>query len=321
MRFLNAKWSLATLAAVAMIGSAAVAQDVAPSRTAQHWIGAACAELGGALKAHLQIEGGLVVNSVVPDAPAAKAGLKVHDVIYAVNGKGISGLARLNQAVAKSKGKAMELAVIRGGKKTTVRVTPASRPAVVDRPLVPIQPGQPIPVPGLPANIDGWLKNPGRFQFLRPGIILNGTKHKFPGDLSVSISKSGDGPAKVTVKRGDEKWEVTEKELDKLPKDIRGHVQAMLGRQPFPGHFRLMPSRPGGQPRVLIAPRSDTPRVPQFRGFPIDIQTQLQQMEEQMKQMRKMIEQLRGGDRPKAIKPKADKSKADKSKEEKKDLF
>jgi hypothetical protein len=51
--------------------------------------------------------------------------------------------------------------------------------------------------------------------------------------MSVVIRKEGDHPATITVKRGDEKWEVTEKELDKLPADVRPHVERMLGRGPF----------------------------------------------------------------------------------------
>jgi hypothetical protein len=51
-----------------------------------------------------------------------------------------------------------------------------------------------------------------------------------PANMSVFISKEGDQPAKIVVKRGDQKWEVTEKELDKLPADVRPHVERMLGR-------------------------------------------------------------------------------------------
>jgi hypothetical protein len=51
--------------------------------------------------------------------------------------------------------------------------------------------------------------------------------------MSVVISKEGDQPAKIVVKRGDDKWELTEKELNKLPADIRPHVERMLGRGPL----------------------------------------------------------------------------------------
>ena len=39
----------------------------------------------------------------------------------------------------------------------------------------------------------------------------------------------GDEPAKIQVKRGDDEWDVTEKELDQLPEEIRAHVKKYLG--------------------------------------------------------------------------------------------
>ena len=39
-----------------------------------------------------------------------------------------------------------------------------------------------------------------------------------PANMSLADYQEGDGqPAKIVVKRGDEKWETTEKELEKLP--------------------------------------------------------------------------------------------------------
>ena len=51
-----------------------------------------------------------------------------------------------------------------------------------------------------------------------------------PGDMNINITKAGNEPAKIVVNRGNEKWEVTEKELDKLPADVRPYVEQMLGR-------------------------------------------------------------------------------------------
>ena len=47
--------------------------------------------------------------------------------------------------------------------------------------------------------------------------------------MSISITKTGDKPANIVVKMGDEKWEVSEKELDKLPEKVRPYVDRMLG--------------------------------------------------------------------------------------------
>ena len=47
--------------------------------------------------------------------------------------------------------------------------------------------------------------------------------------MSVTIPKEGSEPTRITVKRGEETWDVTEKELDKLPADVRPAVDRMLG--------------------------------------------------------------------------------------------
>ena len=88
---------------------------------------------------------------------------------------------------------------------------------------------------GMSANGEagGDGQAPLQFRFIRPGAIVPGdvlVTVPLPPNMSIVISKEGDQPAKIVVKRGDEKWEVTEKELDKLPADVRPHVERMLGR-------------------------------------------------------------------------------------------
>ena len=53
-------------------------------------------------------------------------------------------------------------------------------------------------------------------------------------DMTVTISKQGKEPAKITVKQGDKSWEVTEDDLDQLPEEVRPHVEPMLGRLVVP---------------------------------------------------------------------------------------
>jgi len=48
--------------------------------------------------------------------------------------------------------------------------------------------------------------------------------------MSINISRNGDQPAQITVKWNDKKWEnINEKELDKLPAEVRTYVERMLG--------------------------------------------------------------------------------------------
>ena len=44
----------------------------------------------------------------------------------------------------------------------------------------------------------------------------------------MTIIKKGSEPALITVKKGEQSWEITDKELDKLPADVRKHVEPML---------------------------------------------------------------------------------------------
>jgi serine protease Do len=67
---------------------------------------------------------GAVITQVDPDTPAAKAGLKIGDVITAVDGKEINDAGQLQIAVgSKSPGAKLQLSVLRNGKEMTVPIT------------------------------------------------------------------------------------------------------------------------------------------------------------------------------------------------------
>ena len=51
---------------------------------------------------------------------------------------------------------------------------------------------------------------------------------RLPDEVSITISRNGSAPTQITVKNKEQSWEITEKELDKLPADIRKHVESML---------------------------------------------------------------------------------------------
>jgi hypothetical protein len=51
---------------------------------------------------------------------------------------------------------------------------------------------------------------------------------RLPDEVSITITRSGAEPARITVKNKEQSWELTEKELDKLPADIRNHVEPLL---------------------------------------------------------------------------------------------
>jgi len=86
------------------------------------WLGVTVDEVSEELRAQLPIErgAGLVVRSVVPDGPAAQAGLQIHDVLVKlddqllVNGNQLSALVRM-----KKDGEKARLTYFRGGKSST----------------------------------------------------------------------------------------------------------------------------------------------------------------------------------------------------------
>jgi C-terminal processing protease CtpA/Prc len=73
-----------------------------------------------ALKDYFGVDSGLLVLSVVPGTPAARAGLRDGDVITRANGKTISSPGQFAQAVGRARDGALALEIVRQKKKQTV---------------------------------------------------------------------------------------------------------------------------------------------------------------------------------------------------------
>jgi len=204
-----------------------------------YWLGLVCDPADAAIRSQLKLKhAGLIVREVVPDTPAAKAGLKRHDVLLAVGDQKIDSLEKLVDLVNKAAEKELTLQLVREGKKITVKVRPAKRPASIDFRKMPHSAHRIFLQHGLKGREGAW-----RFNIARPGIVthhleLKRFSYKLPKEMSVTISKQGGEPAKIVVKKGDIKWEVTEDKLDKLPEDVRKHVKALLN----PG-AKFLPSK------------------------------------------------------------------------------
>jgi len=273
-------------------GMVQVEMSAEPLEPSEYWLGLQCAPVSGPLRAQLGLaEGqGLVVQGVMPDSPAAKAGLKQFDVLAGVGGKPIHGIADLVAAVEKAKDKKdVVLEVIRGGEKLEVKTRPAKRPedaAAGGHLLVPPE------IEGqkelrrwfervLPEGQPGELLAPRLRIFGGPAVVLppGARVHPpLPGNLSISVTKQGDQPAKIVVNRGDEKWEITEDEIDKLPPDIRPHVERMLGRVPKLDFRVLGPDR---IVRPLPLPGADA------------LERRIDQMGRQLEELRRSLRELR----------------------------
>jgi membrane-associated protease RseP (regulator of RpoE activity) len=180
-------------------------------------------------------EQGVIVQEVVPDSPAAKAGFAQNDVIVKANDKKITDVYGVLQAVEAAKDKEMKVEITRDGQSKTLAVTPTKRPEEARITVLP--PGSDFEtfrkwVERLPQGRGNGPDGPMQFRFFHPGVILpkGAPIHPpLPENMSISITKTGDKPADIVVKMGDEHWEVTEKDLDKLPEKVRPYVDQMLG--------------------------------------------------------------------------------------------
>ena len=266
----------------------------------EYWVGLVCSQPDAALRAQLDLpeKQGLLVEEVAPDSPALKAGLKPNDVLVKANDKPLESVADLVKIINQVKDGKLTFELLRGGKKQTVEVTPAKRP-----------PGARLPglqrVPGVPKAqaevIEKYIEKmlPGeagkalRFQFVHPPTILPPGAAvppalKLPDNMSITITREGSKPAKITVKEGDQQWEATEKELNKFPDKVRPYVERMLPPGRLGIHTFTLPVPPPGaegKPGIELEHHPFVPR---------DMEKQLQDMGRQIEQLRKAVDELHG---------------------------
>jgi membrane-associated protease RseP (regulator of RpoE activity) len=275
--------------------------EVAPAVTlSDYWIGVACqSPVSDALRAHLDLpdEQGILIVSVVSGGPSEKAGIKEHDVLWKIDGKPLAGIQDLRDAIDEAKDeKELSVELVRGGKRETVTVQPAKRPESVMIEEAPSAPDDPW------RSLRGWLESqqlgkgrrpPLRFRFVQPGVILPrgaAARPPLPGNMTVTIKKHGDEPAQITVERDGEKWETTEKELDKLPDDVRPHVEAMLGTLPDDVQGRLKSHEFHVAPEVTVpAPFGEDAKA-WFDGSTLEKLNQ--RLEEQMDRLNRRVDEL-----------------------------
>jgi membrane-associated protease RseP (regulator of RpoE activity) len=315
----------------------ALTEDRQPS---QFWIGLGLGgELSDIVKEQLGLEHGLVVEDVFEDSAALKAGFKKNDILVKVGDQALKEPADLLKAVEKAKETELTITLLRGGKELSLKVTPAKRPTqefearIIELP----KDGQPDKLQEEIKRLEEALKalrekggNEGAgILFARPGVVASRTanviiKHEFPKDLSISVTKEGDAPAKIRVKRGDKEWDVTEDKLGELPDDVRPHVHHFFGGLwgpglkemavrsfvggPKPGQYAV----PGTQPAVAVphvhvvpaTPATPVPAPPDAEGtrinrtFQYRIEThadaKFDEILKEIKQLRKDVDDLRG---------------------------
>lgn len=266
------------------------------------WIGIQGGPINSSLlRTHLQLadDVGVVVESVLPKSPAEKAGLRKHDIVIGIGGEAVTDMKVLQKAVADREGKPLELKVIRLAKEMTISVTPEETPKEM---------AQAASEQGFKFDFDSdmsegelgaMLFGPGAKRILGPGMVLGAQQfdlNALPSGVSVNIAREGDGPATITVKKGDKTWTVEgdDKEaLKKLPDDVRPLVKQLLqGRvamgNGIPADFnvqdhllRILPGAEGGV-------EADARRIDAAEKRMLQ---RMKELEKRMEQMRQELEE------------------------------
>jgi hypothetical protein len=102
-----------------------------PQPFGEYWIGIDGVSPDDALRAQLELPAGqgIMINQVVEDSPASKAGLKQYDVLLACQDKPLAEIADLAKIIEEKKETLLTLRLIRGGKRIMIEITPQKRPA------------------------------------------------------------------------------------------------------------------------------------------------------------------------------------------------
>jgi serine protease Do len=90
------------------------------------WLGVESQEVNSekAKELKLPAERGVLLERIVPDSPAAKAGLKEHDVITEINGQRVEGAAQFRRMIREiPAGRTVQLTVWREGHAQTIAAT------------------------------------------------------------------------------------------------------------------------------------------------------------------------------------------------------
>ncbi len=188
---------------------------------------------------------GVVIEEVLPNSPADKAGLKTHDILLELNGKPVpSKVEELQKLVAGIKaGTPVEAVVLRKGKRETIKglSLPEAKEAKQE-PFGLLPPGVHLPPLALPVVPDGGA---GLFPNFGGAIAAGGgngvmtttfrsgdrftTRHQ-EGSLVITVTgKVSDGKAAVGEIRVQDGRESHKYEsVDKVPEEYRDKVKNLL---------------------------------------------------------------------------------------------
>jgi hypothetical protein len=206
-------------------------EPAAPIEVGDHWIGVLCQPAGEVVKSQLKLDHGLVVERVVPDSPAAKAGIEPHDILLSFGETKLAEVVDLVEAVKAAQDNETDLKFVHTGEEKSVKIVPAKRPegdAELQPPLTPQEAFKNWIEESMPEGLEDV---PLRLRRFRPGILLPETmkeKLELPDNLAISITRQGKEKAQITVTKDGKTYNATEDKLDELPEDVRPHVERLL---------------------------------------------------------------------------------------------
>jgi len=247
---------------------------------------------------------GVVIEKVVKNSPAAKAGLRQHDIILRANGEPVLSMEDLSRLVGSDDAKPIELRLIRLGKEDTIVVVPEERPPGMEN------------SGGFGDGFGGGFgfgfgdgfgfdqdeADPlGAFRMFRGGLVVPprggamAMNSKLPNGYIVTMSRENDQPVRITVKKGDQTWTIVgddEEALEQLPEDVRRHVQGLLAGsvnmalgddlQKQLRNFQLR-AWPGGEFRL--------PQGLPFNDQQDPVLERLEQLERQLQELQQRLEE------------------------------
>ena len=219
----------------------------------QFWIGVQCVEADSTqvnsdlpIDGQLSYDGGLLVNSVTDNSPAAAAKIKVGDVIVTFNNEQTNEVIELVTAIAAAGEKECPVQVLRDGEFVELKVTPSKRGQEKDK-----------------SNNQDYLDDTRFLEDSRVALAkawLSGGQ--LPKDIKLTISIENGNDVELRVQRGDKVWEVEDDNLDELPEDIQPYVGSMLNSirtnsiySPYRFAYPRVSWYPLVQPDALIRPR------------------------------------------------------------------
>jgi serine protease Do len=269
------------------------------------WLGIHLGEVPEILRNHLGLERGVLSEHVAPESPADKAGVEAQDILLELVGKSVSKPEDVVEVMRQVKeNDDVEIVVLRKGKEITLKAKPAPRPVAEKRET---ETAPPVTTSGRAASQQEFLRHQHQalkaleraladreamgFVLPRPGILAE-ARPALPEDVTIRLVHKGSEPVRIAVSQGAKNWEVTEKNLDDLPEELRPHVLALL-RGPVPFTVKLPDVAKGdvviSRPLTTFGAKVATPAVATEVQSTND---KLDQVLKEVRSLRKQVEKL-----------------------------